>query len=404
MMIFVLRKILYGLRTVGPRYLLRVVPNELARPRLALTRHIRTIVIAVGDRLRRRPTASAADPQRCLQFIYDLGVAPLTFDFATYLAAAEIERRRRGLDGITVLFVLGPHHGVRQEQPAYEAAIDHHARLWRLRHILIPMLAFVASVRGHAVCAGREQARALIAGDSTAAHVYPPDYRLFLPCQPAPADLRNKARAGDPVWPLFRATEHGRRLAGQFFARHAGKRRVVVVTLRQSVMSPARNSRTADWLAFADELDPQLYLPIFIRDSDTVMREPAAIQRHMVCDAAAWNLELRMALYERAWLNMAVMHGPMELCWYCEEARYLLFVPIETDAVTSPDVLNEAGHRIGQDLEFATPGQHLVWEADSLAAIRTAFAAMEKQLVAMDGGRQPRSGGALLNSRASASG
>jgi hypothetical protein len=387
-MTLVLRRILYGLRTVGPRYLLRVVPNELARPRLALTRHIRHIVIAAGDRFRRKPTDSPADSQRCLQFIYDLGVAPLTFDFATYLAAAEIERRRRGLDGLNVLFVLGPHHGVRREQPAYEAAIDHHARLWRLRHILIPMLAFVASVRGYAVCAGREQARALIAG----APVYPPDYRLFLPCQPAPADLRDKARAGEPVWPMFCATEHGRRLARQFLAPHAGTRRVIVITLRQSAMSPARNSRTADWLAFADGLDPQLYLPIFIQDSDTVMREPAEIGRYMACDAAAWNLELRMALYEHAWLNMAVMHGPMELCWYCEKTRYLLFLPVGTDTTTTPDALTEAGHRIGHDLEFATPGQHLVWEADSLAAIRTAFAAMEQQLGAMDGGRQPRSG------------
>jgi hypothetical protein len=123
------------------------------------------------------------------------------------------------------------------------------------------------------------------------------------------------------------------------------------------------------------------------------MHEPAEIRRHMLCDAAAWNLELRMALYEHAWLNMAVMHGPMELCWYCEKARYLLFVPVETDTATTRDALTEAGHRIGHDLEFATPGQHLVWEADSLGAIRTAFAAMEKQLVAMDGERQPRSEG-----------
>jgi hypothetical protein len=382
-MVFVLRKILHGLRTVGPRYLLRVAPNELARPRLAVTRHIRNVLIAVGDRLRRMPPARPAWPDRCLQFIYDLAVAPLTFDFATYLAAAEIERRRRGLDGINVVFVPGPHHGVRREQPAYEAAIDHHARLWRLRHVLIPMLACLPSVRGHAVCSSREQAQALITGD--AAHVYPTDYRVFLPRQPHPADLRDRARAGAPIWPLFRATAQGRRLAGQFLARHADKRRVVVITLRHSAVSPARNSRIADWLTFADGLDSQLYVPIFIQDTETAMHEPAEIRRHVVCDAATWNLELRMALYERAWLNMAVMHGPLELCWYCEQARYLLFVPIDTDVVTTRDALTEAGHLFGRDLEFAKPGQHLVWEADSLGAIRTAFAAMERQLVTMEG-------------------
>src|SRR5512135_1484495 len=99
----VFRRIFNGLRTVGPRYLLRVVPNEFARPRLALTRRIRNALIAVGDRVRKPAEAGVAWSDDCLQFVYDLAAAPLTFDFATYLAAAEIERRARGLAGINVI-------------------------------------------------------------------------------------------------------------------------------------------------------------------------------------------------------------------------------------------------------------------------------------------------------------
>lgn len=375
------RRIFDGLRTVGPRYLLRVVPNEFARPRLALTRAIRGALIAAGDRLRSPGRASLAWSDDCLQFCYDLAAAPLTFDFATYLAAAEIERRARGFAGINVIFVLGPFHGVRRETPAYEALLDHHARLWRLRHILIPMLAFMPSVRGHALCADRRQATALIAGDPK--RLYPSDYRVFLPRQPAPADLREHARRGTTIWPLFRATEHGRRLADEFLAREVGGRRAVVITLRSSDVAPARNSNVASWLAFADGLDRSLYAPIFLYDSDTILRTPTLPPHHLVCEAASWNLELRMGLYERAWLNMALMHGPMELCWYSEGARYLIFMPVGADTVTSPDALREAGHDIGCDLEFATPCQHLVWRTDELAAIRSSFAEMEARILAL---------------------
>jgi hypothetical protein len=183
-----------------------------------------------------------------------------------------------------------------------------------------------------------------------------------------------------PIWPLFGATERGRRLAGEFLAQHAGHRRAVVITLRQSDLSPERNSRTADWLAFAGELDPQRYVVIFVHDSETAMRGPANDTPHVVCEAAAWNLELRMALYELAWLNMAVMHGPLELCWYNKQARYLVFIPVGVDFVTARDALEQAGHRVGSDLEFAEPYQHIVWQADELPAIRAAFDAMEARL------------------------
>src|SRR5262249_32676164 len=139
-----------------------------------------------------------------------------------------------------------------------------------------------------------------------------------------------------------------------------------------------------DWIAFADGLDPDRYAAIFLHDSDTGMRGAPVLSRHVACEAASLNLELRMGLYERAWLNMALMHGPMELCWYNERARYVVFMPLGADAVTTPEALAEAGHSLGGDLEFAAPRQRLVWQADELATIRLAFADMEARIAAME--------------------
>ena len=374
-----LHKISSGLRSRGLNYLVTAPVNELVNPRLAITRHVRSAIIGVRDRFGGAKAGCEAWSDNALQFFYDLSASPLTFDFASYLAAAEVERRLRKLRDINVIFVLGPNAGVRKELPDYEAAIDVPTRLARLRNILIPMLAFLPSVKSYAICGSREQAEAIIASDRT--KIYPGDYRAYLPRQPAKKIIFEHARAGVSIWPMLRATDAGKRFVGEFLAREAKGRKPAVITLRNYDYSPERNSRIADWIAFANSLDPTLYVPIFVHDTETSMREPPAdFSRHVVCHAASWSLEIRMALYEAAWLNMALMHGPMELCWYNEEARYVLFMAVGTAAINTEASLIANGHRLAVDLEFAKPYQRIVWERDELPALMAAFAAMEDVL------------------------
>ncbi|RAI37638.1 hypothetical protein [Rhodoplanes roseus] len=376
------RGLLHGLRSEGPRGLVRLAHNELAAPRVALTRKVRSAVTALGDRFRRTTTASQAWSDDALQVVWDLAAAPVSFELAATLAGAEIERRKRGLAGINVIVVLGPHHGVKRETPAHETVEDPEARLWRLRHELLPLLAMLPSVRAHAVCADRQQAWSLITDDPH--KLYPADYRVFLPSRPDPSAAREEARRAGTVWPLLAATAPGRRAAEEFLARTAQNRRPVVITLRNSGLSPARNSRVADWVAFADGLDPERYVPIFVPDGAAGAAPSEALGAHVVCAAATLDVEMRMGLYERAWLNMGILSDPLTLAWYNERARYQVFVPLDADADTTARALEDAGHRIGGDLEFARPWQQLVWKVDDLVAIRSAFAVMEARLTAIE--------------------
>jgi len=385
-------KIRSGLRSRGLNYLLTAPINELANPRLPITLYVRGAIISVRDRFGGASAAvNEAWSDDALQFFYDLSASPVTFDFASYLAAAEVERRLRKLKEINVIFVLGPKAGVRKELPDYEAAIDVPTRVARLRNILIPMLAFLPSVKSYAVCSTREQAEAIIAADRK--RIHPSDYRTYLPRQPAKKVIFEHARAGLSIWPMLRATDAGRRFVSDFLAREAKGRKAVVITLRNYDYSPERNSRNADWIAFADSLDPTAYVPIFVHDTETSMREPPEdFGQHVVCHAASWSLEVRMALYEAAWLNMALMHGPMELCWYNEQARYVLFMAVGTAAINTEASLIANGHRLAVDLEFAKPYQRIVWQRDDLPTLVDAFAAMEGVLSS----DRPSATGALL--------
>ncbi len=65
---------------------------------------------------------------------YDLKVAPVTFDFVWFLAAAD---RRSGLKSTHVVIVPGPQKGGRRERDDYNAVIDAEMRQARIHNILV---------------------------------------------------------------------------------------------------------------------------------------------------------------------------------------------------------------------------------------------------------------------------
>ena len=376
----ILRKISCALRTEGPRHLLAAVGHDLARAMQRLTASLRATIGGARDRCAQAIAAQVGTPawsQHTLQLVYDMAASPATFDFARHLAAAELERRRRGLDAINVVFIASPEVGEPGELPDEAAVEEIAAQRARLDTILIPMLALLPSVRSFAVCGSRSQAAALIARDP--AKVYPGSYRVHAPRQASTTAPLDDGGAGQAVWPMLGATDPGRQAVAEFLEREAKGRRPVVITLRNCDNGRSRNGRAKDWLAFADGLDPTVYAPIFVHDPEQSMRGAACDSgRHIVCHAASWSLDVRMALYEAAWLNIAIMHGPMELCRHSERARYLLFVAPEMTADAPPE---ERCNRLWVDFEFAKPYQRMVWKRAHLAALQEAFADMERMLV-----------------------
>lgn len=374
----VVRKVVSGLSSQGPQYLRTAIRNELAQPRLAATQALRRAAIAIADGLRHR--VSSNQPNR-LRFFYDLEVAPLTFDFASYLAAVEVERRQRDLEDIEVVFVPSRDGGVRKELAQYDSVVNADSRGWRIRNLLVPILALVPSVTAYRICATREEAAALL--DESVERIAPPDYRVSLPRYPAKRWIHERAASGAAVFPMFRAPPHARRIVRDYLHKVAGGRRPVVITMREYGYTPARNSKTEAWLAFADQLDPARYVAIFVPDTEAAMAANCSqYGAHPLYEPAAWNIEVRMALYEAAWLNMAVMQGPMELCWYGEDVRYLIFLNVGNSAVSTAESIAESGQPLYRDLAFAKPFQRIIWDDDKLPVLTGSFAEMAARLEA----------------------
>lgn len=374
----------------GLPWVFRRLRNELTTPTTAPTRAVRNLLAALegfavstAAALFRWLPSVAYDARRTLYFFYDLQVCPIAYDIATFMAGAELERRRRGLARIHVVIVPGRGDGLRLEVPEYDAIVSESARRWRLHNLVVPVIGLMPSCGGFTICASRAHAASLRL--LFARHVYPAGWQPAFPVAPEARRVRDAGRAGETVFPLLTAPPRALQYVDQYLGARAARRRVLVVTLRQYAYTPGRNSNVNAWIALADGIDDARYVVVFVLDTDVAMAPvPEEIGRHHVFQAASWNVPLRMALYQRAFLNLAVVHGPMELCWYNEACRYLLFCPVSTAPLTDRELLEKLGFEIGKALPFARPWQQWIWEPDDLEIIRREFTRMVPELESLE--------------------
>ncbi len=341
----------------------RVVRNTLAAIEAALRWPIR--------HLRRDPNPLIADT---LYAFYDLEVMPLTYDIASFLALADLERKRLNLSRLHVIVVpaADPHRSLVDRGWRPPESNDQ-----RILGILLPVLHLAASCRGQTLCATRAEAASWRFDIAT--HVFPAAYSPSFPVSANFSAIWQPTLSSEEVFPLLRAGAVERGAIETALQARIGARAAVVISLRESSFMPLRNSNIEAWIAFADSLDPERFAPVFVRDTDHAFEHaPPGLARHLTFEAASWNTALRMALYETAYVNLAIMHGPMELCWYNAACRYVAFLPVGTSPQTTPEFLASRGFRPGQSLPFARPWQRLAWMPDDSRNIESEFALMQR--------------------------
>jgi hypothetical protein len=330
-------------------------------------------------RLRWAQSAKSVPTRDILYAFYDLKVAPITFDFLWFLTGADLHRRRLGLASVHVVIVPGPHNGLRRERDDYEAAVDATARQARIHNILSQACRVLPSCAGLTLASSRAEA-AFLRGVARA--VFPPGYEPALPIYPGAQFCLDAAKNGEAGIACLRAPADELRVIDRWAAAQAGQRLIVTITLRRYGYMAARNSDVSAWAAFARSLDATRYLPVVVPDhNDTAVGLPPEMREFAALPEAAWSVPLRMALYERAFLNLGVNNGPMGLCWLNERTRYAT-LRMETADVpqTTADYFRDLGFELGRSLPFATSVQEWCWEDDTEEAIQRAFARLAQKI------------------------
>jgi hypothetical protein len=384
-----LPRLAFKLRTEGFAWLKTRLASEVAFPSTRIGRTIHLFarrglgaVAAIPRALRRSVAADYPHAHDVLFAFYDLQVAPITFDFLWFLAAADLQRRHLGLKSVHVVIVPGGHDGVRRERDDYELVIDATARQARIQNILIQACRVLPSCRGLTLSTSRTEAAFL--RSVVARHILPVDYEPALPVFPGPHSCLHAAHQGQSGVACLRAPAEELRAVDAWAKTHAGSRRLVAITLRRYGYMPARNSNLPAWIAFAWSLDASRYCPVFVPDTnDTIEGLPKELQDFVIFSEAAWSIPLRMALYERAFINLGVNNGPMGLAWLNARACYAT-LKIETADVpqSSLGFIRSFGFEPGKSLPFATPLQEWVWEDDTEQAISKTFRRLTERIEA----------------------
>lgn len=227
---------------------------------------------------------------------YDLGIGPVSFDCVPFLVRARMAAEDAGCDAVHVVIVPDP-NGVermfRDKRHLYDAAEMH----WRLWNLVVPACQLAgASVT---IATSWEQARKLATRD-----VYPHDWdRQSLASKPyLMRPIIDAARQGRVI-PRLRASEHARRHVQAYFASFG--KPVVTFTIRQTY-EPARNTGDA-WRPLAESMRESFAL---------VAIDDTAVELARGYGYGGLSLDLRMACYECAAMNIIGNHGPHVLLWF----------------------------------------------------------------------------------------
>jgi hypothetical protein len=277
-----------------------------------------------------------------LTAFYDLERGPVSFDFVTWLVRALMERDARACSALHVVVVpkedglggfsrnWGPH--------------DEHAARWRLWHIVAASCPLARATL--TIAHRRAQAERLCHG----AYWWPPE-RVHLV-----APIMAAARKGVSI-PLLGATEGARRYVRAWLA--AVPRPVVTLTLRSQENDPARNAAVAEWAGLECWLAERGYEVVTLNDTNLALARGHGY--------AELDPDLRLALYERAEMNVVGNNGPAALLWH-SAAPYL-----RVGAGIPADWGTNLGLAQGEQVPWARPGQRLVYGPDTFDVMREAF-------------------------------
>ena len=306
---------------------------------------------------------------KTLYCFYDLSVSPPTYDFFAFLQLSELHRRRYELDDICFVFVPGPIGGFRDDMQYPRSISERHA--W-MRNIVIPACYLLESCKQVVCLKSRDDTIYFLKRSKD--NIFPRSYSLDSPV----GDYSHRGIVaayvrGEKIAEIKETPEYTQ-MVESYLADRVIPQKLITVTIRDVEDSPARNTNYLEWRTFLQRLDPQKYKIIIVPDTSKVWQGSNVLSGFEHCELASINLLFRTALYRRAYLNMAVSTGPVDLAYF-SKSPFLSFKPITDDAIstTSEFWLQWLGLEVGDQYPSARQNQIIVWQDDTAECLEEEF-------------------------------
>lgn len=289
-----------------------------------------------------------------LHVYYDTRLAPVTFDFATFLVNAEAHSQLVGTTSI-YLYIIAPKFRMMSTR---DVEYDDAEKTWRVHHILGQLPRVLPSVK-----------RTILQRDSFNQISYPNYPVDYPPLQGSKnkfpyfaSQVIKNYRSGLNVQP-FRASEHAKFLARSVTRGHS----YTTISLRTSKFQTTRNSNLDAWYQVYSRLTQAGKTVWVIPDFEDMLNDRKALQYDWkLAEFSAYDLDLRLALYEDAEDNLAVNNGVCSLLNF-SLAPHKVF-KIETQGIQATEaasILQLWGAEPGQTPEIFQDNQRWIWQEDT---------------------------------------
>ena len=305
--------------------------------------------------------------------VYDLTVEPITFDFADFLAAAESYAKTHGKSNF-FLFIVPRDRDLLEPDKIYEETVPEDSQNWRVNNIILPLIPLYPACVGFSLLPHQTHMSNLISNRL----VFPADYSDTFKPSVDQSDLFKLLNL--KIFSGFVAPKQALNYIHQWQKLNAIVYPMVVITLRQYGYDVARNSNIEEWVKFAHWVKEIGFTPVFVPDTDACYLPNNLLNDFIVFNEACWNMGLRMALNELAFVNLFYYNGTAAICRLNKKVRTIAFYPILEKSIHADSAtINHMGLTEGQRrYNFAQPYQFLSWKRDNFENIREEFMEFQK--------------------------
>ncbi len=308
--------------------------------------------------------------------VYDLNHHPISYDISFFLQASEIYRKKQHANDLQITIVwpqdIDNMPGVSKEA---DAAVDAAARAFRINHICGQMAELMPSKGVTHIRTQSQQA----------------DMRLRKGLNVLPYPLERDhhtayfraVMADHELMTGFSASIDAHRYIRTWLEPLRANRKVITVTLRQYAFDVERNSNIEAWAEFLEPLDKREYAIVIVPDTDHIEEFKASkLKVYPSFEPVCFDVDLRLALYEQAFLNMFINNGPCVAATLDKNVNYLMF-KIITPSVPhcTEDFIRWSGFEIGENPPYAGPYQKWVWEDDTVDVLWREFIKMRDKIL-----------------------
>ena len=146
--------------------------------------------------------------------------------------------------------------------------------------------------------------------------------------------------------------------------------KTVTINIRDQEFDPKRNSNINEWLKFANYLKQLSYNVIILPDTNKLWSLENVFKDFIIAKDISTSIHLRIALYEKVFLNFFVPNGVSLLSILNYKSNYIF---LKAGVIKGSVVHTKEQWIVDGDFCFSNENQKLVYNEDSFENIKKAF-------------------------------